>query len=169
MQIGKDGVLRLLNLADLSGQGGPRHVGGQLAKISGLPWVLTRPVAWRDEESGQTSIFVTNSKALLAFGVTEGEDGSLTLFQRWSRPEGGTSPVIVNGMLFYAATNGLYAVSAQTGELLWNDHNIGPIHWQTPIVAANALFICDGDHMVWRYDITDTSLRAHRRRFRKSP
>jgi len=169
VQIGKDGVLRLLNLADLSGQGGPRHVGGELAKISGLPWVLTRPVAWRDETLGQTSIFVTNSRALLAFGVSEGDDGSLNLFQRWSRPEGGTSPVIANGMLFYAATNGLYAVSAQTGELLWNDDNVGPIHWQTPIVAGNALFICDGDHMIWRYDITEASLRAHRRRFKRIP
>ena len=60
MQIGKDGVLRLLNLANLSGQGGPRHVGGELATIRNLPWVLTRTLAWRDPDSGQTSIFVAN-------------------------------------------------------------------------------------------------------------
>src|SRR5258708_27131433 len=137
--------------------------------MSGLPGVRPRAVAWRGEESGQVAISVTNSRALMAFGVTEHDDGSLELFQRWSRPEGGTSPVIANGILFYAATNGLYAVKAQTGEMLWNDGNIGAIHWQTPVVAGNPLFIWRGDHMVWRYDITDTSLRAHHRRFGKAP
>lgn len=163
VQIGKDGVLRLLNLADLSGQGGPRHIGGELATIRGLMWVLTRPVAWRDDTTGQTSIFVTTSRALTAYGVVEKADGSLSLFQRWSQPEGGTSPVVTNGILYYASSNHLCAVNASTGEVLWEDKAIGTIHWQTPIIVGNSLFICDADHMIWRYDITPTKRQLRRR------
>jgi outer membrane protein assembly factor BamB len=165
IQIGKDGVLRLLNLADLSGQGGPRHIGGELARIQGLPWVLTRPVAWRDPVSGATSIFVTNSRALLAFGIVEHEDKTMELVQKWSVNSGGTSPVLANGLLFYAAGNNLYAVDVTSGVLIWQDSHIGPIHWQTPIVVGSSIYICDGNHEVWRYDVTPQARRARRRRF----
>lgn len=169
VQIGKDGVLRLLNLADLSGQGGPRNIGGELATIRGLPWVLTRPIAWRNPDNGDTSIFVTNSRALLAFGVISHEDGSLSLIQRWSVGQGGTSPVIANGVLYYASTNHLIAVNAKTGELLWDDTRIGPIHWQTPIIVGSSLYICDGSHTLWRFDVTTGSNMLRRRRISKTP
>lgn len=164
IQIGKDGVLRLLNLADLSGRGGPRNIGGELATIRGLMWVLTRPVAWRNDKTGETSLFVTTSRALTAYGITEKADGTLSLFQRWSLPAGGTSPVLSNGLVFYAASNYLAAVDATNGDVLWENHSIGTIHWQTPLVVGNSLFICDNDHMIWRYDLTGRRRQLRRPR-----
>jgi hypothetical protein len=150
--IGKDGVLRLLNLADLSGKRGPRHIGGELATVTGLPWVLTRPVAWRDS-TGRTWIFVVNDRAVLAYSLAE-KSGVFSFVKRWQRNDGGTSPILVNGVLYYARTNRLTAVDARTGKAMWSDKSIGPIHWQTPIVAGSSLYICDGSGLLWRYDNT---------------
>ena len=169
VQIGKDGVLRLLNLADLSGQGGPRHIGGELAKLQGLPWVLTRPVAWRNPASGITSIFVTNSQALLAFDLVVHADRTMGFVQTWSVNNGGTSPVLANGVLYYAAENHLYGVDASSGEVLWQDNQIGPVHWQTPIIAGSSLFICDGSHQVWRYDLSHPTTRLRHRPISRNP
>ena len=159
--VGKDGVLRLLNLADLSGQGGPRHLGGELATVSGLPWVLTRPVAWRDPGTGETSIFVTSS-ALQAFRLVESKDGQLQLVQKWQKPVGGTSPVIANGIIYYATSGSLLAVDASSGATLWQDNTVGPVHWQSPIVVGTSLYVCDGDHQVTRYDMSATNTRRRR-------
>ena len=151
----------MLNLADLSGQGGPRHLGGELATVSGLPWVLTRPVAWRDPGTGETSIFVTSS-ALQAFRLVESKDGQLQLVQKWQKPVGGTSPVIANGIIYYATSGSLLAVDASSGATLWQDNTVGPVHWQSPIVVGTSLYVCDGDHQVTRYDMSATNTRRRR-------
>ena len=49
MQGGKDAKLRLLNLDDLSGQGGPGHTGGEIGPLVDVPQggqVLTAPAVW---------------------------------------------------------------------------------------------------------------------------
>lgn len=169
VQIGKDGVLRLLNLADLSGYGEPRHVGGELTKLQGLPWVLTRPVALRNPDNATTSIYVTNSQAMLAFDVVEHADKTMEFVQKWSFSNGGTSPVLANGILFYATEHQLYGVDSLTGQLLWQNNLIGAVHWETPIVAGSSLFICDGDHQVWRFDVPDPASRVAHPRISKKP
>ncbi|HEX7252644.1 MAG TPA: hypothetical protein VF376_07170, partial [Thermoanaerobaculia bacterium] len=48
VQVGKDGQLRLIDISNLSGQGSPGHVGGEL-QILAVPQtgaVLTQPAAW---------------------------------------------------------------------------------------------------------------------------
>jgi outer membrane protein assembly factor BamB len=124
-----------------------------LTKLQGLPWVLTRPVAWRNPVTGTTSIYVTNSDALRAFDVVEHADKTMEFVQKWSFNNGGTSPVLANGVLYYAAVNHLYVVDSASGDLLWQNSDIGQIHWQTPIVVNSSLFVCDGAQQVWRFDV----------------
>src|SRR5262249_6579740 len=54
VQAGKDDVLRLLDRQNLSGAGGPGHVGGELQIIAtpGKCPVLTQPAVWQNPGSG---------------------------------------------------------------------------------------------------------------------
>lgn len=60
VQAGKDSTLRLINRQNLSGQGGPNHVGGEIQALP-LPQgddVDTQPAVWTDA-SGVTWVFVS--------------------------------------------------------------------------------------------------------------
>ena len=50
VQAGKEGLLRVINRQNLSGQGGPGHVGGELqtVELPDLCPTLAQPVAWQD-------------------------------------------------------------------------------------------------------------------------
>jgi hypothetical protein len=37
------------------------------------------------------------------------------------------------------------AVDPSTGRRIWADGTIGTIHWQSPVVVENALYLEDGD------------------------
>ena len=66
VQSGKDAKLRLINLANLSGQGAPGHVGGEVGAIINVPQggvVLTQPAVWVNPGDGSTWVFVVNGKA----------------------------------------------------------------------------------------------------------
>ncbi|HEY2737639.1 MAG TPA: PQQ-binding-like beta-propeller repeat protein, partial [Thermoanaerobaculia bacterium] len=68
LQGGKDSKLRLINLDDLSGSGGPGHIGGEIQKIA-VPQgavVLTAPAIWSDPVDGSTWAFVGNGAGLSA-------------------------------------------------------------------------------------------------------
>ena len=144
---GKDWRLRLVDLSNLSGQNGPRHVGGELASIP-LPQtgeVLTRPVTWLDPATNTTWLFVTNDSGTSALQLATDSSGQPTLTTVWQTPIGGSTAVIANGVLFYARSNEIDAVSAATGDLLWKDTSIGAIHWESPIVIDGGVYIADGD------------------------
>jgi outer membrane protein assembly factor BamB len=164
VHVGKDGKLRLLNLADLSGQGGPGHIGGELASIQGRPYILTRPIAWRNPTNGAVSIFVTNARELTAYRLSADANGNPQLAKKWQIMQGGTSPVLANGVLYYAAPGHLYGIDATDGTLLWDDNKSGPIHWQSPIVVGSSLYLCDGDRWVHRYDVPGQGGTPRRRR-----
>ena len=54
VQAGKDAILRLLSLGDLSGQGGPGHTGGEVFSLP-VPMggqILTAPAVWTDPKDG---------------------------------------------------------------------------------------------------------------------
>lgn len=142
VQGGKDGKLRLLDLSNLSRQGGPRNLGGELQMFS-LPqtgWIVTRPVVWL--EGDRSFVAVSNDQGISAFALEEG-DGSPHLVVAWTTLLGCQSPVYANGLLFCAQSGRLSAFSAQTGEHLWSDSNIAGIHWQSPIIVGNHLYIAD--------------------------
>ena len=148
VQSGKDGRLRLLDLSDLSGQGGPRHVGGEL-QILGLPqgqYVLTQPTAWQDA-ARRTWVFVST------YQLVADDDGEPQLVQRWASNIRGTTPIVVNGVIYLAGPHQLVALRATTGDVLWRDTTVGDIHWQSPIVVHDTIYLEDNGGYVTAYSL----------------
>lgn len=153
LQGGKDAQLRLLDMDDLSGLGSPGHLGGELQKIplpQGGP-VLTAPAVWRSPSDGRTWAFVANGSGISGLELTLGVGGAPLLVSRWTTLSGGTSPVVVNGILYYASFTGLRALDPATGTQLWADASILGVHWESPIVADGHLYVTDEAGNLWAY------------------
>ncbi|HEX3583545.1 MAG TPA: PQQ-binding-like beta-propeller repeat protein [Thermoanaerobaculia bacterium] len=143
VQSGKDTLIRLLDLDDLSGQGGSRHVGGEI-EIVGVPQagqVHTQPVTWLAPDNTAWVFFGTGAGvSALKLDLT-GEKPHLVT--QWVIPGGASSPIIANDVLYVAHSNTLRALDPETGNTLWSSTEIGDVHWQTPIVGGSHLYICD--------------------------
>ena len=143
VQSGKDGRIRLLNLEDLSGQGGPRHLGGEL-QIINVPQggeVLTHPAVWVDRK--HVWVFIANGRGTSALELTRDGNGDPQLVERWTTTDRGTSPIIVDDVMYIVRPHQIRAVRPTTGRILWSDDSIGDTHWQTPIVVDGVVYICD--------------------------
>jgi hypothetical protein len=152
VQGGKDGNLRLLNLDNLSGQGQPGKVGGELQVIQ-VPQggeVLTAIATWTDPGNGIVWIFVANDSGLSGIQVVAG-GGMPSMNPVWTDPNGGTSPVVANAVVFYVGGAGLRALSARHGALLFSDGGPASIHWQSPIVVGGRVYVADGNGKLWAY------------------
>jgi len=159
VQSGKDGRLRLLNLENLSGKGGPAHLGGEL-QIVDLPqghMVMTQPQAWLD--AGKTWVFVANNHGVAAFELIANEDGDPQLVLRWKSDFGGTTPIIVNRVLYLAAPHRFVALRPTTGAVLWEDNTIGDIHWQSPIIVNDTVYLTENAGYVTAYSLSTTLRR----------
>jgi outer membrane protein assembly factor BamB len=166
IQVGKDGQLRLLDISNLSRQGGPGNVGGEL-QILAVPQggeVLTSLAAWRDPVDQTVWVFVANDQGIsgLRFGTVQSIRHSQpapartrlsgpSLVAVWMQPRGGSSPIIANGVLFYAGSGFVAALDPRTGNEIWSDTGIGQIHWQSPIVANGVLYVTDNSAMLSAY------------------
>jgi len=153
VQSGKDAKVRLLDLDDLSGGGGPGHVGGELQKID-VPQggvVLTAPVAWSNPVDGGVWVVIANGSGISGLKATVDGLGNPSLLSAWTDATGGTSPIVANGILYYASVSGLRALDPATGTLLWSDASIGGIHWESPIVVDGRLYVTDEGARLWAY------------------
>jgi outer membrane protein assembly factor BamB len=156
LQSGKDGLLRLLNLDNLSGQGGPGHTGGEVSQVIPLPQgdgVFTQPAAWVNSADHSTWVFIASASGISGFKVTVDGSGTPALASQWTDPAGGTSPVMANGVLFYASTGGISALNPLTGDQLWSDARVASFHWESPIVANRVLYITDENGRLTAYSV----------------
>jgi hypothetical protein len=146
VQSGKDQRLRLLDLDDLSGQGGVGHVGGELQNVPvpQLGRVMTAPAVWRNPADGSTWLFVANDNGIAGLQLAVDGGGNPSLAERWTSPVGGTSPIVAGGVLFYQSYDGLRALLPTTGAELWRDASLDQLHWQSPIVVGGRLYAVDG-------------------------
>ncbi|MFY9552620.1 MAG: PQQ-binding-like beta-propeller repeat protein [Thermoanaerobaculia bacterium] len=145
VQSGKDALLRLIDLANLSRQGGPGHVGGEL-QILDVPQggeVLTAPAVWVDPEDSSTWLFIANGQGISGLQLVFDGSGNPSLVTRWNEGPGGSSPIVVNSMVFYAGSGRIAALDPRTGSVLWSDNGIGGIHWESPVLANGILYITD--------------------------
>lgn len=147
VQGGKDAKLRLLNLDNLSGQGGSGHLGGELQTIS-LPQggeILTQPATWLNPADGRSWVFVSTNNGISGLNVVS-TAGTPTLVPSWTVKTGGTSPIIANGVMYYLTGAGLRALDPGTGRQLWAESTGSVnVHWQSPIIAAGCLYYPDGN------------------------
>jgi outer membrane protein assembly factor BamB len=142
---GKDALLRLLNLDNLSAMGGPGHTGGEIGTPIALPHggaVGTSPVIWTNPADGSSWVFYANSTGISAFQLTTGAGGAPALTTVWTTTQGGTSPIMANGVLYYASSGSLRALAPTTGSVLWSAA-IGGIHWESPVVANGMVYLTD--------------------------
>jgi outer membrane protein assembly factor BamB len=142
-QSGKDGVLRLLNLDNLSNQGSgpqPGRTGGELATVQLPSGMFAAPVAWVNPADGSTWVFA-NAGSISGYQLTA-SGSSVALTQKWTAAQGGTSPLVANNVLYVARANTIQALAAVSGTQLWQAA-IGGIHWESPVVANGVLYIMD--------------------------
>ncbi len=145
---GKDGIVRLVRLADLSGHHAAGWSGGEAQRIP-LPQggeVLTAPAVWTDS-TNRTWIVFANDYGTTAFELVNGH-----LVERWTSAEPSrSSPLVVNGVVFEAENGKIFALDITSGNELWSDTSIGNIHWESPIVAGGAVYISDfeGNLYAW--------------------
>jgi outer membrane protein assembly factor BamB len=148
MQVGKDGILRLLNRQNLSSQGGPGHEGGEVSTAA-VPQggeVLPQPAIWQDS-TGMTWIFVADAQGVAAMRVVTDSAGHTTLATAYVIHTGGTSPLVADGVLFVQSDGDIDAYNAATGALLWHA-SVEGVHWQSPLVANGEVVVGDdGGHI----------------------
>jgi outer membrane protein assembly factor BamB len=168
VQGSKQGVLRLLNRKNLSGQGGPAHVGGELQTVrvpSGCP-IEAQPIAWKDPGTGTLWLFVPTFCGLDGYQVETSSSGVTSLSLAWSAPVVTSSPVIDDGVLVAAtsqaaATIGpaLLAFDPNSGHELWSSASasakggIGSIHWESPIAVGGRVYCPDEDGRLTMYQL----------------
>jgi len=154
VQSGKDQLLRLLNLDDLSGQGGTGHVGGEIGRTIRVPQggeVLTAPAVWVQRNT--TWVFIANGNGISGLKLGVDRKGNPSLKRVWQSRNGGTSPIVANGVLFYIGSGFVRALNPVTGQLLWHDAHVGGIHWESPIVANGKLYFTDENANLIAYDL----------------
>jgi hypothetical protein len=154
VQSGKDGVLRLLNLRNLSGKGAPRHIGGELDLVA-LPQrgvVLTQPVAWIDPQTRLTWVFVVSHRGIAAFTIDPKQPKLLSVWTNTDLPFNST-PVMLDGVLFMVGSNAISAVDARSGAILWQDRTVGPTHWQSPTIVNSMIYVCDSGGYLTAYGL----------------
>ncbi len=148
VQGGKDQAIHLVDRARLGGVG----AGVQTIHVDGAV-LFTQPAVWRS--GGQTWIYVGDNGELRALRLVTDARGASRLETAWKAGASSTSPVIVNGIVFAAATGGaLNAFDARTGRQLWTSTlptaggTIGGVHWESPIAVDGYVYISDeGGHL----------------------
>ena len=157
MQTGKDHQLRLINLDDMSGQGGPAHVGGELQLLSvpqGGGGMREQPATWVDG-AGVSWLFVANGSGLS--GLKLGLNGSNVpqLSSVWQKTNSTTSPIVANGILYSisSCSGGTCVVARdpQSGDALWTSTHISGPHWQSPILVDGVVYVVDGSSKLWAF------------------
>ena len=145
VQGGKDGLLRLLDLNDLSGNGG--HPCACLTdalrtyhpKAGGI---FTTPAIWHHD--GRIWVFLTTYGSTLAYTFTNAARPKL--HHEWRYKVGGSSPVVAGGLLYVfdpLGGKGLSVYRPETGKLLAR-LPVAAGHWNSPIVAGGRIAVPTG-------------------------
>ena len=134
LQGGKDGKLRLLDLRRLPGATAATGGEVQVVPTPGSRMMFSEPAIYQ----GKWALISTDG----------GTQGWLLrgrrLHQVWSNAFGGTSPVVVGGLL-YVAGNGAVKVYRPTTGRQVATLDTGDVHWQSPIVADGRVAIAEGN------------------------
>ena len=155
VQGGKDAKIRIIDLDNMSAQGHPGAMGGELpGSLLPIPQggqLLTQPVAWTNPTNGQVWVLVGNYSGLSGIPLNESGTGWQT---PWVDKDSGCwSPIVANGVLFCVGGTAIRAFDPLTGVEKWHDDTLGSMHWQGPIVANGVLYVTDNAQHVSAYTI----------------
>jgi outer membrane protein assembly factor BamB len=160
VQGGKDGVLHLLNRQNLSGRGGPGHVGGEVQVIDNPACTMfTQPAVWQESNQGATWVFTADICGMTGYQVVTDQHQDTRLRQVWHLPVVTTSPLLAGGVLFAASKGALLALDPRSGQQLWSstqpsaDGTLGAIHWESPIVVGGKVYVTDESGAVVAYGL----------------
>jgi hypothetical protein len=155
IQPGKDTNIRILNAADLSGQGAPGKLGGELGQYPGNMGLLRAWGAiWVNPADKVAWVFVGGGNGLASFTVDLDPTGAPKLTPHWTIRNGWTTaPFMANGVL-YATNNAgehtnnanphlIQAIDPASGKVLWSAP-VGQHHWSSPIMINGVLYLADG-------------------------
>jgi outer membrane protein assembly factor BamB len=148
VQGGKDGVLRLLDRTNLGG------VDRSLQNVDLSGPLFGTPAVWRDAH-GTAWVFIDLHDGIHAYTlVTAHRKSRLQPAWRADVPSTreGSSVVVRDGVVFVAGANLVAAVDAANGHVLWMQE-IGPIHWQSPTVARDAVYCADDEGDLWKFGL----------------
>jgi hypothetical protein len=173
VQGGKEDCVRLLNLDKLNSinGGGAGQADTTVApemnpttscsadSVNGE--IRTQPAVWVNPATGVTWFFIATDNGLYSYNlVVAGTNGSnVSITKKWTTMNGGTSPVIADGTLYYVTNHGsgkntVHAVDPLTGIDIWSDNtHVGALHWQSPIVVNGHLYIADNASMLWSFTL----------------
>ncbi len=158
VQSGKDAKLRLINFSNLSGMGGPGHVGGELQLLN-VPQggvVLSALAVWVNPSDSSTWVFVGNGSGISGLKLTV-TGGVPSLAMQWMNTQGGFSPLVANNVVYYAGNGFIRALNPTTGALLWSDTTkVGSIHWESPIVANGIVYLTDESSHLTAWELGPT-------------
>jgi uncharacterized protein (TIGR03437 family) len=161
LQGGKDQLLRLINLDNLSGKGAAGNAGGEVADPITVPQqgtIITAPAVWINPADGTTWVFVTSYNGVSGLRLEVDGAGNPSLRSMWVNYTSASSPVVANNVLFFAHSNMICAFEPATGRELWRDSTIGAIHWQTPVVANGLLYIADQSGNINAYTLDEKAV-----------
>jgi uncharacterized repeat protein (TIGR01451 family) len=153
VQSGKDALLRLIDLDNMSGMNGPGHLSGELQRIA-VPQgseVLTTLAVWVNPTDRQTWCFVANGAGISGLQLLVDGAGNPSIVSRWTSNRGGTSPIVANGIVYYVSGGNVWARDPLTGNVLFHDTSIGGVHWESPIVINGRLHVTDENGKLWAY------------------
>lgn len=165
LQGGKDSILRLLDLTNLSGQGGPGHTGGEVntANVPQGDEVVSQPAVWVNPADGSTWVFVGNTSGLSGLQLQFDGSGNPSLVEQWQLTSqwAHSSPLVANNVLFFHGSvsggDELAAYAPTTGNLLWSTSQVGGTHWESPIVANGTVYVTDESGQLSAFSLSGVS------------
>jgi PQQ-like domain len=146
VQGGKAGVLDLLDLDRLNGTtgGASGRLGGQIQQLPspGGDQVFTAPAVW--SHAGRVFVFVADGAGTTAYLLTGG-GAHPRLRVAWTTGSGGTSPVIVGGLLYVYDPSGALDIYLPAHGHRLVSLPAGSGHWNSPIVDGGRVILPVGN------------------------
>jgi len=140
---GKDGVMRVLDLARLDGAapGQGHRLGGEVQRLA-VPagaQLFSAPAVWRHD--GRTTVFIADEGATAAYVMRGG-----ILYRAWQNSRSGTSPVMAGGLLYvYDQSAGVLDVYRPSSPDPTATLHVRSGHWNSPVVADSHLVVPEGN------------------------
>jgi PQQ-like domain len=175
IQAGKDADVRIIDLDDMNTHDGPLWgcCNESALYVQSVPQgneVKTQPLIWQNPNDGTVMVIISNDFGISASQLIMDGSNNPQLSASWlltgsslspqhGQTYGGGSPVMANGILYYASAAGLVALDPATGTVLATKTDMGVstsapgnFHKQSPIVVNGRIYVTDENANLWAYE-----------------